>query len=96
MADGKACTTAPMARPPANAESITFQLAIPVKRTAFSVIFVKEVFGGTGFNILNVALVTRAFLFFAYPRQMSGDSVFVPTEPMFGFGGKAVDSSPYR
>jgi Na+-transporting NADH:ubiquinone oxidoreductase subunit B len=59
--------------------------------TAFSVIFVKEVFGGTGFNILNVALVTRAFLFFAYPRQMSGDNVFVPTEPMFGFGGKAVD-----
>lgn len=45
--------------------------------TAFSVIFVKEVFGGTGYNVLNVALVTRAFLFFAYPAQMSGDRVFV-------------------
>lgn len=40
--------------------------------TAFSVIFVKEVFGGTGMNIFNVALMTRAFLFFAYPSKMSG------------------------
>ncbi|MDE5930083.1 MAG: RnfABCDGE type electron transport complex subunit D, partial [Muribaculaceae bacterium] len=40
--------------------------------TAFSVIFVKEVFGGTGYNIFNVALVARAFLFFAYPAHMSG------------------------
>ena len=39
--------------------------------TAFSVIFVKEVFGGTGYNVFNVALVTRAFLFFAYPSQRS-------------------------
>lgn len=45
--------------------------------TAFSVIFVKEVFGGTGYNVLNVALFTRAFLFFAYPAQMSGDKVWV-------------------
>lgn len=45
--------------------------------TAFSVIFVKEVFGGTGYNIFNVALMTRAFLFFAYPARMSGDKVFV-------------------
>lgn len=59
--------------------------------TAFSVIFVKEVFGGTGYNILNVALVTRAFLFFAYPKQMSGDHVFVATDPILGIGGKAVD-----
>ena len=44
--------------------------------TAFSVIFVKEVFGGTGMNIFNVALMTRAFLFFAYPSKMSGDDVF--------------------
>ncbi|MDR0428403.1 MAG: RnfABCDGE type electron transport complex subunit D, partial [Dysgonamonadaceae bacterium] len=35
--------------------------------TAFAVIFAKEVFGGTGYNIWNVALITRAFLFFAYP-----------------------------
>jgi len=45
--------------------------------TAFAVIFAKEVFGGTGYNFLNVALVTRAFLFFAYPSKMSGDEVFV-------------------
>lgn len=44
---------------------------------AFAVIFAKEVFGGTGYNFLNVALVTRAFLFFAYPSRMSGDQVFV-------------------
>ena len=41
---------------------------------AFAVVFGKEVFGGTGYNIMNVALVARAFLFFAYPGQMSGDS----------------------
>ena len=38
--------------------------------TAFAVIFAKEVFGGTGYNIFNVALVTRAFLFFAYPAAI--------------------------
>ncbi|MDE6360669.1 MAG: NADH:ubiquinone reductase (Na(+)-transporting) subunit B [Muribaculaceae bacterium] len=56
--------------------------------TAFSVIFVKEVFGGTGYNIFNVALVTRAFLFFAYPAQMSGDKVFVASGKMLGIGGE--------
>ncbi|MDE6164025.1 MAG: RnfABCDGE type electron transport complex subunit D, partial [Muribaculaceae bacterium] len=59
--------------------------------TAFSVIFVKEVFGGTGYNVFNVALVTRAFLFFAYPSQMSGDKVFVSTQPILGLGGTASD-----
>ena len=44
---------------------------------AFSVIFVKEVFGGTGMNIWNPALVARAFLFFSYPSSMSGSSVWV-------------------
>ena len=52
----------------------SWMLAVAV---AFAVIFAKEVFGGTGYNFLNVALVTRAFLFFAYPSQMSGDHVFV-------------------
>lgn len=51
-----------------------WMLAVAV---AFAVIFAKEVFGGTGYNFLNVALVTRAFLFFAYPTKMSGDQVFV-------------------
>jgi Na+-transporting NADH:ubiquinone oxidoreductase subunit B len=45
--------------------------------TAFAVIFGKEVFGGTGMNIWNPALVARAFLFFAYPAQMSGNSVWI-------------------
>ncbi len=52
--------------------------------TAFAVIFAKEVFGGTGYNIFNVALIARAFLFFAYPSHMSGDQVFVRTAGAFG------------
>ncbi len=60
--------------------------------TAFSVIFVKEVFGGTGYNVFNVALVTRAFLFFAYPAQMSGDKVFVSTDSILGLGHDLPDS----
>lgn len=60
--------------------------------TAFAVIFAKEVFGGTGYNIFNVALVTRAFLFFAYPAAMSGDQVFIRTTSTFGIGaGQVVD-----
>ncbi len=55
--------------------------------TAFAVVFAKEVFGGTGYNIFNVALVARAFLFFAYPAQMSGDSVFISSGPICGLGG---------
>lgn len=47
--------------------------------TAFAVVIGKEVFGGTGMNVLNVALTARAFLFFAYPTQMSGDKVWVST-----------------
>ncbi|HBZ33970.1 MAG TPA: NADH:ubiquinone reductase (Na(+)-transporting) subunit B [Bacteroidales bacterium] len=55
--------------------------------TAFAVIFAKEVFGGTGYNIFNVALITRAFLFFAYPTKMSGDQVFVRTDGTWGWNG---------
>ena len=58
--------------------------------TAFSVIFAKEVFGGTGMNIFNPALITRAFLFFAYPTKMSGDAVWVSGDSIFGMG-KTVD-----
>lgn len=58
--------------------------------TAFSVIFAKEVFGGTGMNIFNPALITRAFLFFAYPTKMSGDAVWVASDSIFGLG-KTVD-----
>ena len=59
--------------------------------TAFAVIFAKEIFGGTGMNIFNVALITRAFLFFAYPSKMSGDMAFVKTDTAFGFGGVVPD-----
>ncbi len=58
--------------------------------TAFAVVFAKEVFGGTGYNVFNVALVTRAFLFFAYPAAMSGDEVWVRTADTFGIGGGQV------
>ena len=61
--------------------------------TAFAVIFAKEVFGGTGMNIFNVALITRAFLFFAYPSRMSGDEAFVKIDSAFGMGkGTVVDA----
>ena len=46
----------------------------------FAVIIGKEVFGGTGMNILNPALTARAFLFFAYPSFMSGDKVWINTD----------------
>lgn len=54
---------------------------IPLWMVAFAVIFAvvlgKEVFGGTGMNIINIALTTRAFLFFGYPTMMSGDKVWM-------------------
>lgn len=58
-------------------------LAIAV---AFSVIFVKEVFGGTGMNIFNVALAARVFMFFGYPTKMSGDAVWVSGDSILGIG----------
>ena len=61
----------PMIVPP---ETPLWQIAIAV---AFSVIFAKEVFGGSGMNIVNPALTARAFLFFAYPADMSGDKVWI-------------------
>ncbi len=51
-----------------------WELAIAV---AFAVIFGKEVFGGTGMNVFNPALTARAFLFFAYPGNMSGEKVWI-------------------
>ena len=60
--------------------------------TAFAVIFVKEVFGGTGYNFLNVSLAARAFLFFAYPASMSGDKVFVASDTILGLGNTLPDT----
>ncbi len=61
----------PMIMPP------TVPLWILAVATAFSVVFAKEVFGGTGYNFLNPAIVTRVFVFFAYPSVISGDSVWI-------------------
>ncbi|MCF0235131.1 MAG: NADH:ubiquinone reductase (Na(+)-transporting) subunit B [Bacteroidaceae bacterium] len=58
---------------------------------AFSVIFAKEIYGGTGMNIFNPALVARAFLFFAWPTKMSGDQVWVSTQQWFGLGNQLPD-----
>ena len=67
-----------------------WMLAIAV---AFSVIFAKEIFGGTGMNILNVALVTRAFLFFSYPSSMTGDdTVWVAQNAICGLGFNVPDT----
>ena len=59
---------------------------------AFAVIFGKEIFGGTGMNIFNVALLARAFLFFSYTTKMSGDSVWVATDSIFGLGNTLPDA----
>jgi Na+-transporting NADH:ubiquinone oxidoreductase subunit B len=59
-----------------------WQVAIAV---AFAVVFAKEVFGGTGYNIFNVALIARAFLFFAYPSSMTGDKAFIRTGGTWGW-----------
>ena len=65
-----------------------WMLAVAV---AFAVIFGKEVFGGTGMNIVNPAILTRAFLFFSYPNYMSGSDCWIhykPTEQLVdGFTG---------
>ena len=60
--------------------------------TIFAVVIGKEVFGGTGMNILNVALTARAFLFFAHPTKMSGNEVWVTGFSEMKAGG-LVDSS---
>ncbi len=61
--------------------------------TAFAVIFAKEVFGGTGMNILNVALTARVFLFFAYPTFMSGDTVWIAEKADAYSGATALANS---
>lgn len=67
-------------------------LWVIVIAVAFAVIFGKEIFGGTGMNIFNVALLARAFLFFAYPTKMSGDSVWVSKDSIFGLGNTLPDT----
>ena len=58
---------------------------------AFSVIFCKEIFGGTGMNLFNPAIAARMFLFFAYPSKMTGDQVWVAQDSIFGLGNTLPD-----
>jgi Na+-transporting NADH:ubiquinone oxidoreductase subunit B len=71
----------PMIMPP------TIPLWMVALATAFAVIIGKEVFGGTGMNIFNPALLARAFIFFAYPSYISGDKVWIA----LGHGEHLVD-----
>ena len=59
---------------------------------AFSVIFCKEIFGGTGMNLFNPAIAARMFLFFAYPSKMTGDQVWVAQDSIFGLGNTLPDT----
>lgn len=63
---------------------LTLPPTIPLWQVAlgvtFGVVVGKEIFGGTGMNVLNPALTARAFMFFAYPAQMSGDAIWVAAE----------------
>ncbi len=59
---------------------------------AFSVIFCKEIFGGTGMNIFNPAIAARMFLFFSYPSKMTGDTVWVAQDSIFGLGNDLPDT----
>ena len=60
---------------------LTLPATVPLWQVAlgisFGVVVGKEIFGGTGMNVLNPALTARAFLFFAYPAEMSGDAVWI-------------------
>jgi Na+-transporting NADH:ubiquinone oxidoreductase subunit B len=58
--------------------------------TVFAVVIGKEVFGGTGMNVVNVALTARAFLFFAYPTSMSGDKVWLSGQEVDGVSGSTA------
>ena len=73
-------TLIPLIMPP------TIPLWMVAAGTSFGVVMGKEVFGGTGMNVFNPALVARAFIFFAYPQAISGDTVWTLLD------GKAVDA----
>ncbi|WP_299373904.1 NADH:ubiquinone reductase (Na(+)-transporting) subunit B [uncultured Kiloniella sp.] len=60
---------------------------------SFGVVIGKEVFGGTGKNFLNPALTGRAFLYFAYPAQMSGETIWTPVDGFSGATALSVSAS---
>ena len=65
--------------------------------TIFAVVIAKEAFGGTGMNVLNVAMTARAFLYFAYPAQMSGDvwTYLGDATPVEGYSGATALAVAY-
>lgn len=75
--------------------SILFSLIVPptiplwqvALAISFGVVIGKEVFGGTGRNFVNPALTARAFLYFAYPAQISGDAVWIASQQSDGYSG---------
>lgn len=71
---------------------VTTPLWILALAVAFSVIFCKEIFGGTGMNIFNVAIGARMFLFFSYPSKMTGDTVWVAKDTICGLGNTLPDA----
>ena len=70
---------------------VTTPLWMLALAVALSVIFCKEIFGGTGMNFVNVAIGARMFLFFSYPSKMTGDSVWVAKDSIFGLGNTLPD-----
>ena len=81
--------------------SMLYALIVPVSiplwqvglGIAFGVVVGKEVFGGTGKNFLNPALTGRAFLYFAYPAYMSGDTIWTPVDGFSGATALSVSAS---
>lgn len=81
--------------------SILFSLIVPASLPlwqaalgiSFGIVIGKEVFGGTGKNFLNPALTARAFLYFAYPAQLSGDAVWVAVDGYSGATALSVAAS---
>ena len=74
---------------------LTLPATVPLWQVAlgitFGIVVGKEIFGGTGMNVLNPALTGRAFLFFAYPAQLSGDAVWVAAQTgADGYSGATV------
>ncbi|MBO4741647.1 MAG: NADH:ubiquinone reductase (Na(+)-transporting) subunit B [Bacteroidales bacterium] len=62
--------------------------------TIFATLFAKEVFGGTGMNFMNPALVARAFIFFAYPSVISGDKIWIAELPDTVSGATPLATAP--
>ena len=78
----------PLVMPP------TIPLWMVAVATTFGVVIGKEIFGGTGYNIFNPALVARAFIFFAYPGAISGDGVWAVAKNKFGIVDGITQATP--